>query len=144
MSLPRPVEPLLKAVWEACDPKRAAAGRYYRPEFGVPPRELRIYQASHADWERGHCVRPFVAGWRFTGGPDIEDIASDDFPDYSVKPPGMYWPVGQIDFIIDVAEKRALFTYVLGPRYGRGYKVTFEDLETLVFLPEMSKIVWRS
>jgi hypothetical protein len=144
MSLPRPVEPLLKAVWDLCDPKQATAGRHYRPEFGVPPRELRIYQASHADWERGFCKRPFVAGWRFTGGLDVENIASDDLPNYSVKPSGMYWPVGEIDFIIDMAQKKALFTFVLGPRYGRGYMVTFESSETLALLPENGRILWVS
>lgn len=144
MSLPRPAEPLVKAVWELCDPERVAMGRYYRPEFGVPPRELRIYQASHADWERGHCKPPFVAAWRFTGGPNVEDIESDDLPDFSVIPSGMYWRVGQIVFLIDMEHKRAVFTFVLGPRYGRGYKITFENPETLALLPEASKIVWAS
>jgi hypothetical protein len=56
----------------------------------------------------------------------------------------MYWPVGQIAFCIDADHKRAVFLYVLGPRYGRGYKTTFEDLETLVFLPDRSRMVWMS
>jgi hypothetical protein len=144
MTLPPPVEPLLKAVWEECDPKRVAAGRYHRPEFGVPPPELRIYQAAQADWERAMVRPPYVSAWRFVGGADVEIISPDDLPDYSVMPTGMYWPVGQIAFSIDFQHKRAIFTYVLGPRYGRGYKVTFEDLETLAFAPDRSRMVWMS
>ena len=123
---------------------RATSGRYYRPEFGVPPRELRIYQAAEADWQHGFCKQPFIAGWRFAGGPDVEPIAPDDLPDYSIKPSGMYWPIGQIDFIIDTQQKRALYTYVLGPRYGRGFKVTFEDVSTLAFVSEKGRLIWMS
>src|SRR5205807_3180451 len=106
--------------WEECDPKQATAGPHYRPEFGMPPRELRIYQAKEADWEHGFCKPPFVAAWRYVGGPGVESIAPDDQPDYSAKPSGMYWPIGQIDFIIDTQHTRALYTYCLGPRYSRG------------------------
>jgi hypothetical protein len=144
MNLPRPVDPLLKAVWEECDPKQATAGPYYKREFGLPPRELRIYQATQADWERAMIKPPYVCAWRFVGGPDVEIIEPDDLPDYSVVPTGMYWPVGTIDFCIDSEHKRAVFTYVLGPRYGRGYKVTFKDLETLELVPGMSGLRWRS
>jgi hypothetical protein len=144
MTLPRPVEPLLKAVREECDPERVTSGRYYRPEFGLPPTELRIYQAAQADWERAIIRPPYVFGWRCVSGVNTESIAPDDLPDYSVLPSGMYWPVGQIAFCIDSEHKRAVFTYVLGPRYGRGYKATFEDSATLAFVPERSKTVWVS
>lgn len=144
MTLPRPVEPLLKAVREECDTARATACRYYRPEFGLPPTELRVYQAAQADWEHAMIRPPYISAWRSFSGVDVESIASDDLPDYSVFPTGMYWPVGQISFSIDAEHKRAVFTYVLGPRYGRGYKTTFEDLATLAFEPDRSRMVWMS
>lgn len=144
MTLPRPVEPLLKAVREECDPKRVTSGRYYRPEFGSPPAELRIYQAAKADWERAMIRPPYLSAWRCLSGVDVEPIAPDDLPDYSVVPTGMYWPIGQIAFCIDSEHKRAVFTYVLGPRYARGYKTAFEDLESLAFAPDKSRMVWVS
>jgi hypothetical protein len=144
MTLPRPAEPLLKAVWEECDPQRATSGHYYRPEFGLPPTELRIYQAAQADWERAMIRPPYVSAWRYLGGVDVEPIAPYNLPDYSVLPTGMYWPVGQIDFWVDYEHKRAVFTFVLGPRYGRGYQTVFEDVETLAFVPDRSRIVWVS
>jgi hypothetical protein len=144
MTLPRPVEPLLKSVWDECDPKRATSGRYYRPEFGLPPTELRIYEAAQADWERAMIRPPYVSAWRYVGADDVEPIRPDDLPDYSVLPTGMYWPVGQIDFCIDTQNKMAVFTYVLGPRYARGYKITFEDPGTLAFVPDRSRMVWLS
>jgi len=87
---------------------------------------------------------PYVSAWRCVCGVDVESIAPDDLPDYSVFPSGMYWPVGQIDFCIDEQHKRAVFAYVLGPRYGRGYKITFSDLATLAFEPDRSRMVWMS
>lgn len=87
---------------------------------------------------------PYVSAWRCVSGVDVELIAPDDLPDYSVFPTGMYWPIGQIAFCIDSERKTAVFTYVLGPRYARGYKITFEDLESLAFVPDSSRMVWVS
>jgi hypothetical protein len=56
----------------------------------------------------------------------------------------MYWPIGQISFCIDSERMTAVFTYVLGPRYARGYKITFEDLESLALVPDSSRMVWVS
>jgi len=88
--------------------------------------------------------QPYVSAWRCVNGVNVEPIAPDDLPDYSVFPTGMYWPVGQIAFCIDSEYKRAVFTFVLGPRYARGYKTTFEDLESSAFSPDRSKMVWMS
>jgi hypothetical protein len=144
MTLPRPVEPLLKAVWEECDPQLVTSGRYYQPSFGLPPKELRIYQAPDADWDNALIRPPYTSGWQYVGGADVEAIAPDDLPDFSVETKGMYWPVGVIDFCLDLEHKRAVFGYQLGPRYGRGFRIMFEDPETLEFVPEKSRLVWRS
>ena len=144
MKLPQPVEPLLKAVWNECAPLAMTPGGFAIPGIGEPPGELRIYQAAGADWERAMIRPPYIHAWRYKGGPEVDPIAPDEIQDHQTRPTGMYWPVGEIAFCIDLPNKRAVFTYALGPRYARGYRTTFENLETSAFVPDRGTMVWMA
>jgi hypothetical protein len=143
MSVPEYAMPLITEVWRECDPVASTSGRYYRPEFGVPPKTLHIYEAADADWERAHCKREAVRGWLFDGS-TFAQLSPVAYPDYSRIPKGMYWHTGMIEFCVDVEHRRAVYDYVLGPRYARGYKRTFASGEAIRLEPDGRFLLWLS
>jgi len=144
MDVPKHVASLVAIVWDICDPEKAVQSKYYNPSMGLPPKELRIYQASSADWDKAQCSRTYIDSWKFDGAiitktdEVIGSLAND------LKQNGMYWNIGTIMFWIDIQSKRAVYSYTLGPRYGRGFKCIFEDVDTLRLNCENKCAVWIS
>ena len=143
MNVPEYAMPLVTEVWRACDPVAVTSGRYYKPEFGLPPKTLCIYEAADADWERALCKRQALRGWLFDGS-TFTELSPVAYPDYSQTPKGMYWHTGMIEFCFDVERRRAVYDYVLGPRYARGYRRTFASAEAIHLDPDRKYLLWRS
>jgi hypothetical protein len=143
MSVPECAVPLITEVWRVCDPVTVTSGRYYKSEFGLPPKTLNIYEAADADWERAHCKRHALRGWLFDGS-IFTELSPVSYPDYSQLPKGMYWHTGLVEFCVDVERRRAVYAYVLGPRYARGYKRIFTPNELMLLEPNGEFIQWVS
>ncbi|MCH7227434.1 hypothetical protein [Haloferula sp. A504] len=144
MNLPDCVVPLIDAVWKEC---RAAEVRYESSgetkKYGIPPKELWIMQATDADWKRAKCKEPYSGFWQFSGS-EVEEAAPFEITWRDEKPNGMYWRIGLIQFVLDVQNQRSVYHYTLGPRYGRGYKVTFDDFEQFRMRPDRDRMLWVS
>ncbi len=143
MSVPEYAMPLITEVWRACDPVAATSGRYYKPEFGLPPKTLHIYESADADWESAHCKREVLHGWLFDGS-SFTELSPVVRPDFSQIPKGMYWHTGVIEFCVDLEHSRAVYHYVLGPRYARGYKRTFTSDEAISLETDRRFLLWLS
>jgi hypothetical protein len=143
MSLPDYATPLVTEVWRQCDPVVARSGSTDKTEFGVPPKTLHIYEAADADWERAFCKGAALRGWLFDGT-SFTELSPVVYPDYSQTPKGMYWYTGMIRFWVDVEHRRAVYDYVLGPRYARGYKRTFTSAEPIRLEPDRRFLAWIS
>jgi hypothetical protein len=141
MTVSAPVRELLQTVWEECDPVKATSGPYYKPDFGLPPKKLHVCEARDLNWERGYCLPPYVRAWEFDGTALVE-ISVEGLPDVKNKH-GMYWEIGRIEFAIDAEKKQAVYGYWLGPRYGRGFKKSFDSVSALSFSTKES-LVWVS
>lgn len=143
MSVPKYAMPLITEVWRECDPVAATSGRYYKPEFGVPPKTLCIYETADADWKQPRCKREALRGWSYDGS-TFAGLSPVVYPDYSELPKEMYWHTGIIEFCVDTEHRRAVYSYVLGPRYARGYKRTFATGEPILLEPDRKFGLWVS
>lgn len=143
MSVPEFAMPLVTEVWRVCDPVTAVSGRYYKPEFGLPPKTLQIYESTDADWERAHCKRQALRGWLFDGT-IFSELSPVAYPDYSHFPKGMYWHTGLVEFCVDEKQRRAVYAFVLGPKYARGYKRTFAPGEAICLETDGRFTAWVS
>ena len=137
-----PVLDFVRIVWEECDPAKVTTGRYYKAEFGLPPKKLHVCEARELSWERPYCFPPYKRAWSFDGS-SMTAIGVEGLPDVAKKN-GMYWEVGRVEFAIDPEKKQAVYGYWLGPLYGRGFKRTFDSLATLSFSTEKEFFVWMS
>lgn len=103
----------VKKVWDRAI--RDGAGR-----FGPPPNSLLISQMSDADWEQVRCRGDIRRQWTYQGSePEPLTRAAGDDTDLGERR-GMFYERGAVAFCIDSDRKRVLFTFTLGPRYGRG------------------------
>jgi hypothetical protein len=143
MSIPEYAVPFINEVWRFCDPVTATSQRYYRPEFGLPPKTLHIYETADADWERARCKRQALRSWLFDGS-IFSELSPVAYPDYSQVPKGMYWHTGLVEWCVDEEQRRAVYAYVLGPRYARGYKKTFAPGEAIRLEKDGRLTVWVS
>ena len=135
--------PLIDAVWKECRDAEARYAENAETKYGNPPRELHIMQATDARWDRGWCKEPYVHAWRYSGGA-FEETEPEEISRGDEKPDGMYWRIGLIQFVIDEANRRSIYHYTLGPRYGRGFKATFEDFSEFKMIPDRDRGVWIS
>jgi hypothetical protein len=143
MSVPEYAMPLITEVWRECDPVTATSGRYYKPNFGIPPKTLHIYEAADADWENARCKRQALCGWLFDGS-SFTELSPLLYPNYSEMPKGMYWHTGLIEFCVDMKHRRAVYDYVLGPRYASGYKRRFAPDEAIRLEADRRFLLWVS
>jgi hypothetical protein len=142
MNPPTGVEELVRIVWDECDPVKVTAAPRYNTDLGLPPKKLHVCESRDVNWDRGYCLTPYTRAWSFDGNSLIE-ISVDGLPDVTKKN-GMYWEIGRIEFAIDTEKKRAVYGYWLGPRYGRGFKKSFDSLDTLSLSVGRESLVWIS
>lgn len=142
--IPNPAKKLLEEVIGLCNEEKVKGSPYYKVEtHGIPPKELRVFECPSADWERGQCDLPATKAWKWKEG-RIEDITPSEWPDWKDRPNGMYWDIGAIQFWIDEEERRAVYTFTLGPRYGRGFRTEFSDSNAIEFKTSRDQLVWMS
>jgi hypothetical protein len=143
MNPPSCVVPLIEAVWKECRDAETRYAERGETQFGNPPKELQILQASDANWDRGWCMESYVQAWSYNGH-EIHETVSDATSLRDQKPDGMYWRIGMIQFVIDEIHGRSLYSYTLGPRYARGYKADFEHIDQFSMIPDPDRILWIS
>jgi hypothetical protein len=90
-------------------------------QFGPAPTAFIVSEMRDADWEEHpRCRGDAHRQWTFQGGkPETLDRAAGSQIDLG-KRRGMFYERGGVWFCIDTDRRRVLFTYTLGPRYGRG------------------------
>ncbi len=143
MNPPDSVIPLIDAVWKECRDAEAHYAASSQTKFGNPPKELRVFQAEDAHWDRGWVKEPYSRIWRYDGEV-IEEIGEHAMPWLDEERDGMYWRIGMIQFAIDETNHRCIYTYTLGPRYGRGYKASSIDFDQFEMAPDEDRMLWIS
>ena len=135
MDIPEFAISLVTEVWRECNPRVSI--------MGPPPKTLQIYETADADWKNAHCGRTPIRGWVFDGA-IYSELKPPKYPDFSMPPKGMYWTVGLVNFCIDLEHRRAVYSYVLGPRYARGYLRIFTEEEPLILQADSRFLKWLS
>jgi hypothetical protein len=101
----------VEKVWEQAN--KEGAGR-----FGPAPSDLLISEMHDADWEESRCRGNPDRQWTYQGGQSLSpaEVSAIDVGERR----GMFYERGVVAFCIDSDRKRLVFSYILGPRYGRG------------------------
>jgi hypothetical protein len=99
-------------IWETAT--REGAG-----PFGPPPNALLITETRDADWEHARCLGNPIRYWMYQGG-EPECVPTVEVDTNPGQRQGMFYERGEVVFCIAADRNRVLFTYILGPRYGRG------------------------
>jgi hypothetical protein len=81
---------------------------------------LLIIEMLEADWEDSRCRGNAHRQWMYQGGQPalLPPVEGNDIDLGAQR--GMFYERGLVTFCIDTNRKRLVFTYTLGPRYGRG------------------------
>jgi hypothetical protein len=91
-------------------------------ESNDSPSYLLVREHGEAACEEAYCLQPIVRVWHYdaTGLAVLpnNEIQKESLGSVSIR--GMFYSSGLIDFHITEKRDRVVFTYVLGPRYGRG------------------------
>lgn len=109
---------LIGDIWESTN-------RYTRQNSVRQPMDsLWIQQCGEADIAHAFCLRPILREWRFDGETfqirKNQSSLSVLLPSRSANIRGMLFDQGVIRFYISPDRKRVVFTYQLGPLFGRG------------------------
>jgi hypothetical protein len=87
-------------------------------QFGPPPTALVVREMGQADWKRAYCRGDVRRQWVYRGS-SPEPVAPEAEPDLG-EGRGMYYERGVVDFHVASDRRRVLFTFTVGPRFGRG------------------------
>ncbi len=136
--------PLVTEVWRECDPIAVTSGRYYRADFGVPPKTLHIYEWADANWELAVLRGSALRAWVFDGRTFSKLSPISEGPRVPTGKSGMYHSAGLIDYFVDPDYRRAVYCWVLGPRYARGFERAFASGEAIRLEPDRRFLVWVS
>jgi hypothetical protein len=101
--------------------QREASGR-----FGPGPTALILYQCDAADWEKVRCSESIVRTWvHDERGTPERDPTPSELAGVTEKM-GMCFVTGRVWFCLDGAMKRVVYTFMVGPRFGRGMVLRVE------------------
>jgi hypothetical protein len=105
---------------------QSEADRRHDPDEQAPD-FLVVRESGHADWDDPSCKPPVLREWVYDGRRFAAQPPSS-FLEPLAQPPrrGMFWDRGWFCFHIAPDRERVLITYVVGPRYGRGYVLRVE------------------
>jgi hypothetical protein len=105
------------AVWNDC--MRTGKGRY-----GPPPERFLVTECSTANWDMPFCTPPIVRAWHYNDSgvlsqplPNPEALFPATAP---AHPDSMFFATGDMRFHITPERTLIVFSYLVGPRYGRG------------------------
>ncbi len=126
----------IESVWRLC-----IADRPESRILGVHPESLHIEEYSSGRLQDARCTgkinRVFIrddTGFREEKKP---------FPKYeSGELREVYWQRGYVSYFIDKEGKKGFFTFYLGPRYGRGWVISYEEIS--VTSPVLREPRWVS
>jgi len=103
----------VEQVWQRA--RKDGAGH-----FGPAPTTFLISEMREANWDDMRCRGDAQRHWTYQGGqPEPMALTKGSDADLGEQR-GMFYARGAVAFCIDANRKRVLFTYALGPRYGRG------------------------
>jgi hypothetical protein len=89
-------------------------------EFGPPPIALVVREMAEADWDGPHCAGEVRRQWLYRGGePEPVPPQGESGADVGARR-GMFYERGTVAFHVAPDRRRVLFTFTLGPRFGRG------------------------
>jgi hypothetical protein len=92
--------------------------------FGPAPKCLVISEMLEADWEESRCRGVANRQWTYQGGhPKLLSPCEGNATEFGEQR-GMFYELGVVTFCIDADRKRLVFSYTLGPRYGRAMTFT--------------------
>ena len=141
MSLPRYASEFVQKVWEECRANEASYSKEDLARYGRPPKELRIFEATSA--ESDFPREPHSRAWRLDES-GIEECKPTDLAQKNGQSNGMYWQIATATFHVNLKKMVAIYSYVLGPRYARGFEKPFDDLDSLVLTTDGEHMVWLS
>jgi hypothetical protein len=87
--------------------------------FGPPPRHFVIREYADADWSELVCGGPALREWLYDGT-RLEERSPTDAELHIWQAQKAFYPYGVVRLHIRGDRKKIVFTYLLGPRYGRG------------------------
>lgn len=88
--------------------------------LGPPPTALVVREMAEADWDCPNCVGSVLRQWLYRGG-EPELLPLHDRADTDVgELRGQFYERGMVAFHVAPDRRRVLFTFGVGPRYGRG------------------------
>jgi len=79
-----------------------------------------ISETLDADWEESRCRGNAHRRWTYQSGQPEPLLCVEEGDVDLGEQRGMFYERGAVTFCIDTDRKRVVFTYTLGPRYGRG------------------------
>ncbi len=89
--------------------------------MGNAPEHLLILECEGVRWEYPFCQPPIMRAWVYDGVEIQERFSAGElYPQHNIVH-GAFYTQGSFQFHISADRKRIAITYVLGPRYGRGY-----------------------
>jgi len=140
--LPHYAQSLLEAVLDECDITKKAESRYV-DVTSKPPKEFRIFQSENPDWAHGYCREPYIRAWHYRQS-QLSEVDPGTLSLSNGQAQGMYYQIAQIFFSVDENAKRALYTYTLGPKYARGFRVSFDNIDSFQMMPKNDRLLWLS
>ena len=118
--MPPTEDEIIRMVLVQVDLTWTEAQETARGELGPGPEALIVRQCGSARWERAECDAPFLRQWvRDQRGTTEREPSPSEVDGVSVKH-RMCSQVGQIWFHVGADKDRVIFTFVVGPRFGRG------------------------
>ena len=100
-------------IWDRFDPENRSDG----PLVSSLP--LIIQECQRSEWRSAFVAPPIVRAWRYDGDQFEPLDPTESEATYCPEVRGIRYSIGLVRFAIVDDRRRVVFTYVLGPRYGR-------------------------
>lgn len=102
--------------------------------FGPAPTSFIVQQCAGADWKDVECRDPVVRTWVHDRAGTVEREPTAAEVAGVTSSTGMCFATGRVWFHLDPETNRVIFTFMAGPRFGRGAVLRAEG-DTLVAEP---------
>jgi hypothetical protein len=102
--------------------------------FGPAPTSFIVQQCAGADWDKVRCLDPVVRCWVYDQNGTVEREPTPAELAGVTSRTGMCFATGRVWFHLAPETNRVVFTFMAGPRFGRGMVLRAEG-ETLLAEP---------